>query len=38
VKFGRGVVIRGDVRISNDGSSQLSIDDGALLEGETTEP
>jgi UTP--glucose-1-phosphate uridylyltransferase len=33
VAFGRGVVVRGDVRVENDGRSQLRIEDGALLEG-----
>jgi UTP--glucose-1-phosphate uridylyltransferase len=33
VKFGRGVVVRGSVTVEQLGSDQLSIDDGALLEG-----
>lgn len=33
VRFGRGVVARGDVEIRHDGSDQLVIDDGAVLEG-----
>ncbi len=32
VAFGRGVVVRGDVRLENPGRSQLVIEDGALLE------
>jgi UTP--glucose-1-phosphate uridylyltransferase len=37
VKFGRGVVVRGSVTVSNEGPDQLSIDDGALLEADTTQ-
>ncbi|MGZ4356461.1 MAG: UTP--glucose-1-phosphate uridylyltransferase [Gaiellaceae bacterium] len=33
VAFGRGVVIRGAVRIEHSGPGQLRIDDGAVLEG-----
>ena len=32
VAFGRGVVVRGSVRVANDGGDQLRIDDGAVLE------
>jgi UTP--glucose-1-phosphate uridylyltransferase len=38
VKFGADVVVRGSVEVSNDGPDQLSIDDGALLTGDTTQP
>ena len=33
VAFGRGVVVRGSVRLSNDGGGRLLIEDGAVLEG-----
>jgi UTP--glucose-1-phosphate uridylyltransferase len=33
VRFGRDVVARGEVEVSNDGSDQLVIDDGTVLEG-----
>src|SRR4051794_17503946 len=33
VAFGEGVVVRGSVRVENDGHEQLLIDDGAVLEG-----
>ena len=33
VKFGRDVVVRGEVAVSNDGDEQLVVDDGAVLEG-----
>jgi UTP--glucose-1-phosphate uridylyltransferase len=32
VAFGRDVVVRGDVRVDNDGDSQLRIHDAAVLE------
>jgi UTP--glucose-1-phosphate uridylyltransferase len=33
VKFGRDVVVRGEVEVRNDADDQLVIDDGAVLEG-----
>jgi UTP--glucose-1-phosphate uridylyltransferase len=33
VSFGRGVVVRGEVEVVNDGDDQLRIEDGAVLEG-----
>jgi UTP--glucose-1-phosphate uridylyltransferase len=33
VKFGAGVVVRGEASVSNDGDDQVVIDDGAVLEG-----
>jgi UTP--glucose-1-phosphate uridylyltransferase len=33
VAFGRGVVVRGSVRVENEDGDQLRIDDGAVLEG-----
>jgi UTP--glucose-1-phosphate uridylyltransferase len=33
VAFGRGVIVRGSVRVVNDGDGQLRIDDGTVLEG-----
>ena len=33
VAFGRGVVVRGDVRVEHDGEGRLRIEDGAVLEG-----
>ena len=33
VRFGRGVVVRGEVEVENEGSDQLVIEDGAVLEG-----
>jgi UTP--glucose-1-phosphate uridylyltransferase len=33
VAFGREVVVRGSVRVENDGGEQLRIEDGAVLEG-----
>jgi UTP--glucose-1-phosphate uridylyltransferase len=33
VAFGRDVVVRGEVRVENEGDEQLVIDDGAVLEG-----
>ena len=32
VAFGRGVVVRGSVRVEHDGDGQLRIEDGAVLE------
>ena len=32
VQFGRGVVVRGDVRVVNDGDGPLRIEDGTVLE------
>jgi UTP--glucose-1-phosphate uridylyltransferase len=33
VRFGSGVVVRGEAEVRNDGDEQLVIDDGAVLEG-----
>jgi UTP--glucose-1-phosphate uridylyltransferase len=33
VRFGRGVVVRGSVTVSQDGDGQRSVEDGAVLEG-----
>ena len=32
VAFGRGVVVRGSVRVEHDGDGQLRIEDGTVLE------
>ena len=33
VRFGAGVVVRGEAEVRNDGDEQLVIDDGTVLEG-----
>jgi UTP--glucose-1-phosphate uridylyltransferase len=38
VRFGADVTVRGSVTVTNEGTDQLRVDDGALLTGETTEP
>jgi UTP--glucose-1-phosphate uridylyltransferase len=36
VRFGRGVVVRGAVRIKHEGDGQLQLEDGAVLEGDVS--
>jgi UTP--glucose-1-phosphate uridylyltransferase len=36
VRFGRGVVVRGAVRIEHEGDGQLQLEDGAVLEGDAS--